>query len=295
VSSAKHNLVAITDTLSLCLEDSDTHDIKRHTSDISSIFTKLLSYRNTTTKFEGPTEDAVISTFLGLVYKLTEKEFLPLLLQIMEWSEESDEKCTTFYNLTTQLSDKLQGLFLLFGGSMLSNIIEKLKKNKPAESSPEFESKKAKISSRSDLLMFVLKTLHNMLKFDKTHTFITPDRFENLLPVLLDLITLPDITHLTPALAHLPVAANSDRLWKQYNFQLLNLSKSHDPKVRLHVVTVYHEFITRLGQDYSALLPDTLPFLAELLEDSDPEVEEITHTIVKTIEATTGESMDQYL
>ena len=66
-------------------------------------------------------------------------------------------------------------------------------------------------------------------------------------------------------------------------------------KVRLHVVTVYHEFITRLGQDYSALLPDTLPFLAELLEDSDPEVEEITHTIVKTIEATTGESMDQYL
>ena len=61
------------------------------------------------------------------------------------------------------------------------------------------------------------------------------------------------------------------------------------------MVTVYHEFITRLGQDYSALLPDTLPFLAELLEDSDPEVEEITHTIVKTIEATTGESMDQYL
>jgi hypothetical protein len=56
-------------------------------------------------------------------------------------------------------------------------------------------------------------------------------RFDKLLPVLLDLISLPDITHLSPALAQLPVAANSDRLWKQFNFQLLNLSKSLSPMV----------------------------------------------------------------
>ena len=80
-----------------------------------------------TTRFEGPTEDAVISTFLGLVYKLTEKEFLPLLLQIMEWSEESDEKCTTFYNLTTQLSDKLQvpicGRYSTLGHVLLGSVL----------------------------------------------------------------------------------------------------------------------------------------------------------------------------
>lgn len=51
----------------------------------------------------------------------------------------------------------------------------------------------------------------------------------------------------------------------------------------------------KLGQDYSILLPDTLPFLAELLEDSDSNVEEKTHQIVKAIEDITGESMDQYL
>ena len=53
-------------------------------------------------------EEAVISTFLCLVYKMTEKEFLPLLLQILQWSDDSTEKSTTFYNLTSQLSDKLQ-------------------------------------------------------------------------------------------------------------------------------------------------------------------------------------------
>jgi U3 small nucleolar RNA-associated protein 10 len=58
---------------------------------------------------------------------------------------------------------------------------------------------------------------------------------------------------------------------------------------------VYKEFVLKLGQDYSVLLPDTLPFIAELLEDSDPLVEEKTHEIVKAIENITGESMDQYL
>ena len=61
------------------------------------------------------------------------------------------------------------------------------------------------------------------------------------------------------------------------------------------MVAVYKEFVVKLGQDYSVLLPDSLPFIAELLEDSDPIVEEKTHLIVKAIEDITGESIDQYL
>ena len=60
------------------------------------------------------------------------------------------------------------------------------------------------------------------------------------------------------------------------------------------MVAVYKEFVVKLGQDYSVLLPDSLPFIAELLEDSDPIVEEKTHLIVKAIEDITGESIDQY-
>lgn len=61
------------------------------------------------------------------------------------------------------------------------------------------------------------------------------------------------------------------------------------------MVAVYKEFVVKLGQDYSVLLPDSLPFIAELLEDSDPIVEERTHLVVKAIEDITGESIDQYL
>ena len=78
---------------------------------------------------------------------------------------------------------------------------------------------------------------------------------------------------------------------EQKTFQIIDFNF----KVRQNVVSIYKEFIIKLGQDYGVLLPDSLPFIAELLEDSDSTVEEITHQIVKTIEDITGESMDQYL
>ena len=65
--------------------------------------------------------------------------------------------------------------------------------------------------------------------------------------------------------------------------------------MRKSVLTVYSEFVTKLGQDISSLLPDALPFLSELLEDPDAEVEKMSEDIVKKIEKITGESLDQHL
>ena len=48
-------------------------------------------------------------------------------------------------------------------------------------SSPtEFESKKVKLTSGSELSTYALKTLYNMLRYDTTHSFITADRLINL-------------------------------------------------------------------------------------------------------------------
>lgn len=59
-------------------------------------------------RFNDAIEDEVIECFVGLVYKLTEKEFLPLLVTLLEWSEGSLDRSTAFYNLAAQLSQKLQ-------------------------------------------------------------------------------------------------------------------------------------------------------------------------------------------
>ena len=51
----------------------------------------------------------------------------------------------------------------------------------------------------------------------------------------------------------------------------------------------------RLNEEYLTLLPETLPFLAELLEDSELAVEARAAALVKQLEALSGESLEQYL
>lgn len=55
------------------------------------------------------------------------------------------------------------------------------------------------------------------------------------------------------------------------------------------------QLVGRLSEEYLALLPETLPFLAELLEDAELAVEAAAAALVKQLEALSGESLEQYL
>jgi U3 small nucleolar RNA-associated protein 10 len=44
-----------------------------------------------------------------------------------------------------------------------------------------------------------------------------------------------------------------------------------------------------------ALLPETVPFVAELMEDDNIEVERLCQALIRQIEALSGESMENYL
>jgi U3 small nucleolar RNA-associated protein 10 len=55
------------------------------------------------------------------------------------------------------------------------------------------------------------------------------------------------------------------------------------------------QVVERLAEEYLALLPETLPFLAELLEDPEQPVEAAAAALVRRLEALSGESLEQYL
>jgi U3 small nucleolar RNA-associated protein 10 len=55
------------------------------------------------------------------------------------------------------------------------------------------------------------------------------------------------------------------------------------------------QLVGRLSEEYLALLPETLPFLAELLEDAELAVEARAQRVVRQLEALSGESLEQYL
>ncbi|PRW61623.1 hypothetical protein C2E21_0211 [Chlorella sorokiniana] len=96
-------------------------------------------------------------------------------------------------------------------------------------------------------------------------------------------------------LAQLAVTAGSDAQWKPLNHQVLMMTRSLEPRTRLLALETVAQLVGRLSEEYLALLPETLPFLAELLEDPELAVEARAQQLVRALEALSGESLDQYL
>lgn len=63
---------------------------------------------------------------------------------------------------------------------------------------------------------------------------------------------------------------------------------------RLFALDICVELASRIGEDYMPLLPETVPFLSELLEDEDPQVEKHTKRSVQTLEKILGEPLQKY-
>lgn len=54
------------------------------------------------------------------------------------------------------------------------------------------------------------------------------------------------------------------------------------------------ELASKLGEDYMPLLPETVPFLSELLEDENPKVEKECQRSVQELERILGEPLQKY-
>lgn len=53
--------------------------------------------------------------------------------------------------------------------------------------------------------------------------------------------------------------------------------------------------VENLREEYLVLLPETIPFLGELLEDVEPNVKSLAQEILKEMETLSGESLREYL
>ena len=60
-------------------------------------------------------------------------------------------------------------------------------------------------------------------------------------------------------------------------------------------IRVIRECFDRMAQEYLPLLPDVIPFLADLLEDEDAEVEKMAQELRHQLESLSGEELTSYL
>ena len=72
-------------------------------------------------------------------------------------------------------------------------------------------------------------------------------------------------------------------------------TRSSDARERRRAVAVIAGLASRLAEEYLLLLPEALPFLAELLEDPEPVLQGATQALVAQLQALSGESLEAYL
>jgi U3 small nucleolar RNA-associated protein 10 len=174
--------------------------------------------------------------------------------------------------------------------------------------------------------MRALRALHRCLLHD-TVSFLDQDRFQVLLPPLvaqLDAAAPADVlpvlaeqcaaadleaglrlgarteldalrTAAVACLTQMAITGNSDTLWKPLNHQALMVTRSGSAASRLAGLEVLAQLVGHLNEEFISLIPETIPFLAELVEDSEAVVEARTQEVVKLLEEASGEKLDQYM
>uniref|UniRef100_A0A673YET4 HEAT repeat-containing protein 1 n=1 Tax=Salmo trutta TaxID=8032 RepID=A0A673YET4_SALTR len=275
-----------------------------HQSELTSFFLIALDFRaqhcqgdlEKTKEIEG----YVIDCLLAMVMKLSEVTFRPLCFVC---SFVAKDRLLTFYRLSDSIADRLKGLFVLFAGHLVKPVSDLLRQTNVTKTDEAFFDTDDNIEKRCLLLEYILDCLHKICLYD-TQRFVSKERADSLMTPLVDQLenTLGGeevyqtrvTKHLVPCVGQFCVAVGDDTLWKTLNYQILLKTRHSSSKVRFSALLMLLELASKLRENYMVLLPETIPFLAELMEDECEEVEHQVQKVIHEMETILGEPLQSY-
>jgi U3 small nucleolar RNA-associated protein 10 len=209
---------------------------------------------------------------------------------------------TVLYKLIDGFLGALRTIFVPYLGYVLDHSVGFLSAHPPVDSD-------ASHTRYHQLSCLVLTVLQKCFLHDVEH-WINKEKFDKLLPALVGQLEIgADAAdeqaqsqydervqqHLVPSLAQLAVCVGTDTLWKPLNYQVLLRTRHESARVRYAALKVIQEMYRRLGEELLVLLPESVPFLAELMEDSDPRVERLCRDVIVQLEKFLGaDALQQY-
>lgn len=241
-------------------------------------------------------ENLVNSVAIKMIYKFNDSTFRPIFANLLEWASTGLPKKDTagrllrlrsIYTFTTLFFTHLKSIVTSYTTYLLPSALSALESVDPANP-----------ASRA-LWSNALHTLAAAAAHDQDDFFQAPAHFDVLAPALTSQLahaaTLPLSDDLVPALVELAAVADSADHHKALNAAIMKSLRDTAPAVRLAAVKAEEALTERLGEEWLALLPEMLPFISELQEDEDEEVERETHRWIVKIEGVLGESLDAML
>jgi len=92
-----------------------------------------------------------------------------------------------------------------------------------------------------------------------------------------------------PAITELAAASQSEEHFKAINTAVCKKMRDERAEVRLVAMRTMKELYAKLGEEWLGLLPETVPFIAEGVEDDDEDVERETRALIRKVEEFLGE------
>ncbi|KAF1401882.1 HEAT repeat-containing protein 1, partial [Spheniscus magellanicus] len=281
-----------------------------HQSELTAFFMKALDFRTEHAQDDldevGKTEAYIIDCLISMVMKLSEASFRPLFFKLFDWSKTEStlkDRLLTFHRIADCIADKLKGLFTLFAGHLVKPFAETLNQVNISKTDEAFFDSENSTEKSCLLLQFTADCLHKLFLFD-TQKFLSKERAETLMMPLVDQLEnmlggdekfQERVTaHLIPCIAQFSVAMADDSLWKPLNYHILLKMRHTSPKVRFAALLTLVEVAQKLKENYLVLLPESIPFLAELMEDECEEVEQQCQKTIQQLEVILGEPLQSY-
>ncbi|XP_021511049.1 HEAT repeat-containing protein 1 [Meriones unguiculatus] len=285
-------------------------ELLSHQSQLTTFFLEALDFRAQHSEDDleevGKTESGIIDCLVAMVVKLSEVTFRPLFFKLFDWAKTEDapkDRLLTFYNVANCIADKLKGLFTLFAGHLVKPFADTLNQVNISKTDEAFFDSEHDPEKCCLLLEFILNCLYKIFLFD-TQNFLSKERAEALMMPLVDQLEnrlggeeqfQERVTkHLVPCIAQFSVAMADDSMWKPLNYQILLKTRDSSPKVRFAALITVLALAEKLRENYIVLLPESIPFLAELMEDECEEVEHQCQKTIQQLEAVLGEPLQSY-
>ncbi|XP_047070750.1 uncharacterized protein At3g06530-like [Lolium rigidum] len=274
-------------------------------------------------------EESIIQTIIALTMKLTESTFRPLFLRSLEWAESEIDKSTSkrsmdraivFYKLVNKLAEKHRSLFTPYFKYLLEGSVQYLSEDGALVSSKRKKKAKLEDSKVKDglsgqklwnLRALILESLHKCFLYDNDQKILDSSNFQTLLRPIVSqfVVEPPESLELVPdapsveevdeiivlCLGQMAVTARSDVLWKPLNHEVLMQTRSDNVRPKMLGLKVVRYMVQHLKEEYVVLVPETIPFLGELLEDVELPVKTLSQEILKELETLSGESLREYL
>ncbi|PLB50122.1 U3 small nucleolar RNA-associated protein 10 [Aspergillus steynii IBT 23096] len=255
-------------------------------------------------------EDGINEMTIKMIYKLNDTAFRPIFVKMLDWANTSVSKKdtqgnlarqTTFFKFLQVFFGTLQSIVTGYSSYIIDSTVSVLSKAKPSD-----QATKA-------LWLATMRMLRNTFEHDQDEFWQSPSHLtaisQPLISQLAHATNSPSanlvIAETVPTITELAVAADSTDNHKELNTTLMRFLRpsavagrsagGENPFTRLAALKAEQSLTEQLGEEWLALLPEMLPYISELMEDEDEQVEREVRKWVKQIEGVLGERLDDML